>query len=128
MDKEGIAGPFFVPQEREAILNTIYLTATNSIAATGSVQSQAATALTDIAIVTTATSASADCFKLRSGVTTTGYERSQFVINRAAAQVRVFCPTGGILNGVTNGSVTLASAAHGQFLCINRATNEYVKV
>ena len=106
----------------------VNLSIKNSITATGSVQSQAYSTINDVAVITTTTSASADCFRLRDPAGSQGFEKIQFVVNRGAAQVRVFAPTGGILNGVTNGSVTLASAAHGQFLCINEATKEYVKV
>jgi hypothetical protein len=105
------------------------LTTETGITLTGkSVQSQAYEGLGDICVVTAATSATGDVFKLRDPTSARGFEKTQFVVNRAAAQVRVFCPTDGILNGTTNGSVTLTSGTHGLFACINELTKEYVKI
>lgn len=127
-DRADRLGPFFTPQEKSTLIDSYDLAIESPIAAAGSGQSTAATSLYDVAVVTTATSASADCFKLRDCQASSGQKKTQFVINRASAQVRVFPPTGGILNGTTNGSVTLSSASHGQFVCINQSTNEYVKL
>ena len=121
-------GPTFTPQERSTLVDNLRLTIEDSVAATGSVQSQAISSLYDVVVIRSAHSAVNDCFALRDPDSSKGYEVQQFVINRSAAQNRVFCPTGGSLNGVLNGSVTLASAAHGQFLCVDRANKEYVKL
>lgn len=121
-------GPVLTPQVRKTLIDNLRFSLASGIVALGSTQAQAASSLFDIVVVTSATSATQDAFKLRDPSLANGYEKQQFVINRAAAQVRVWCPTGGIMNGVTNGSVTLASAAHGQFICINPTTKEYVKV
>lgn len=121
-------GPFFTPKKKEVLLDVFDLDIANSLVALGSTQAQAVSSLADIAVVVTATSASADGFRLRDCSVSQGEKKVQYVINRAAAQVRVYAPTGGKLNGTTNGSVTLASASHGQFVCINQSTNEYVKL
>lgn len=100
----------------------------SNVAATGSVISQAATSLLDVVAIGTSTSATADAFRLRDFANTNGVARVQYVINRAAAQVRVFCPSGGSMNGVLNGSATLTSGSHGQFVCLNQSTNDYHKL
>jgi hypothetical protein len=121
-------GPFFTPLKKSALVDVFDLDIQRAIGALGSVQSQAFSSLADIAVVATATSASADGFRLRDCSLSKGEKKVQYVINRSASQVRVYAPTGGTLNGVLNGSVTLTSATHGQFVCINQSTNEYVKL
>jgi hypothetical protein len=121
-------GPTFTPQERSALADNLRKTVVTGIAAFGSVQSQAISSIYDVVAITSTHSAVNDAFMLRDPSDSKGYELDQFVINRAGAQVRVFCPTGGSLNGTTNGSVALASAAHGHFICTDRTNKTYVKL
>jgi len=120
-------GPFFTPQEK-SLLSAQLRQSAASVAATGSGSSTAATSSADIVAVVTSTSASSDCFRLRDGTNNGDNKRIQYVINRSAAQVRVFAPTGGKLNNTTDGSVTLASGSHGAFISIGSTISDYVKL
>ena len=121
-------GPFFTPQEKESLLASFDLSISSNISATGITLAAAATSTSDIAAVYTATSASADAFKLRTGSDTPAYKRTQYVINRSASPLRIFPPSGGTLNGLYETAVTLTSGSHGLFVLLNRTANEYVKL
>jgi len=121
-------GPTFTPQERTALADVFDLDIASGLSAIGSVQSQAKLLESDISVIVTTTSATADAVKLRNGAFSNGVQKIQYVINRGAAQVRVFAPTGGKMNNVLNGSFTLASGTQAAFINIDPATNDIVKL
>jgi hypothetical protein len=95
----------------------LYAPAAGSIMAHAGGGQGSATALTASVNTLTTVASAGDSVLLPSLPVPTGAAAEIVVINRGAASSNVFCPSGGSMNGTSNGSSALAAGSVGLYVC-----------